>query len=365
MRAFFSLPYWTQNYVGLGAYRLEEWAPGAHLQGVAFDNYALGRPKIERIRVMFSGNRDAVLASLLAGGASATLSDAIGLAQAAVLEREWGARGTGTVLSSTTDVGYIQIQFKPEVVNPRALLDLRVRRALVHAIDRQALADAIVEGKGRAAEAYVAPEHMHFAEIDRVITKYPYDLRRADQLLSEAGLVKQADGFYRGATSDPFELRILGESEKELVILADSFRRAGINAGIDHLTPALVSDRELQTLYPALSVRSNHFEPTGFFVNFTTGRIASAQTRWTGSNRGGYSNPEFDRLFDMQEASLDEAERSRIDIALARLVSEDVPGIPTYYQLQFDAHASSLRGPTAYPSDTDRTWNMHLWEWAG
>ncbi len=363
LKAFLGLSYWTRDYVGLGAYRLEQWEPGAFMQGTAFDGYALGRPRIERIRVIFSGNRDAVLATLLAGGAVATVADAIGSAQAAVLEREWGNGGAGIVLASTTDVRYVQIQFKPEVVNPRVLLDLRARKAIAHAIDRQSLADGVIEGRGRVAEAYAAPEHPHYAEIDRAITKYPYDPRRTEQLLAEVGVIKQADGFYRAAAGEPFHLQVLGEVEKELVILADSFRRAGISAGISHLTPVLSRDRELQTVYPALSVRSNHFELVGFFATSSKGRIASEQTRWTGSNRGGYSNPEYDRLYDAQEASLDEGERARLDVSLARLISEDVPGIPVYYQLQFDGHLAALRGPTPYPSDTDRTWNLHEWEW--
>lgn len=363
IKAFFGLPYWTRDYVGLGAYRLEQWQPGAYMEGIGFQEYALGRPSIDRLRIMFSASRDTVLASLLAGGAAATLSDSIGFAQAGVLEREWGTRGGGTLLASTTDVRYVQVQFKPEAVNPRALQDVRVRRALAHAIDRNAIADGVMEGKGRPADAYIAPEHVHYAEIDRAISKYPYDPRRTEQLLSEVGVVKQADGFYRSASGEPFHLQMLGENENELVLLADSFRRAGVSAGIDHLTPALVSDRELQTVYPALSIRSNHFELIGFFATFSTGRIASQQTRWSGSNRGGYSNPEYDRLFDTQEASLNEAERARMDVALTRLISEDLPGIPLYYQLQFDAHHSELKGPTPYPSDTDRTWNVHQWEW--
>src|SRR5579871_772223 len=45
------LRYWTDDFVGIGAYRIKEWAHGSHLLLAAFDGYALGRPKIDEIDV--------------------------------------------------------------------------------------------------------------------------------------------------------------------------------------------------------------------------------------------------------------------------------------------------------------------------
>src|SRR5438874_12689839 len=45
------LSYWSRDYVHLGPYRLEHWEPGSHMDAMAFDGHALGRPKIDRIIV--------------------------------------------------------------------------------------------------------------------------------------------------------------------------------------------------------------------------------------------------------------------------------------------------------------------------
>ena len=55
---------------------------------------------------------------------------ALGFEQGAFLKREWALQNRGTVMLSANNLRYVQIQFKPEVVSPPEILDLRVRKAL-------------------------------------------------------------------------------------------------------------------------------------------------------------------------------------------------------------------------------------------
>src|SRR6266545_2593183 len=49
-----SQPYFSSNeYVGLGPFRIAAWEPGSHLDLVAFDQFFLGRPRLDRIQVKF------------------------------------------------------------------------------------------------------------------------------------------------------------------------------------------------------------------------------------------------------------------------------------------------------------------------
>src|SRR5439155_18391762 len=66
-QAFAGLPFWTTDYVGLGPYRIERWEPGAFVDGVAFERHALGRPKIDRLRLIFIADPNAALANMLSG----------------------------------------------------------------------------------------------------------------------------------------------------------------------------------------------------------------------------------------------------------------------------------------------------------
>ena len=43
---FLDLPYWNQDYVGSGPFKVVSWDPGVGMQLTAHDGFALGRPKI-------------------------------------------------------------------------------------------------------------------------------------------------------------------------------------------------------------------------------------------------------------------------------------------------------------------------------
>src|SRR5581483_9448705 len=87
--ALTTAPYWGQQYVGLGPYRLVQWDPGAFIEATAFDGYALGAPKIPRIRLRFSGDQNVVVASMLSGDAQLAADNSISQAGADTLRAQW------------------------------------------------------------------------------------------------------------------------------------------------------------------------------------------------------------------------------------------------------------------------------------
>src|SRR5439155_11969106 len=60
-------PFWTRQFIGLGPYKLDQWEPGSFLEGVAFNQPALGKPKINRVRILFIADPNTALAHALAG----------------------------------------------------------------------------------------------------------------------------------------------------------------------------------------------------------------------------------------------------------------------------------------------------------
>jgi len=197
--SFTNHPYWTHEFVGLGPYRLVRWEPGTAIEAAAFDKYVLGAPKIERLRIIFVSDANTAVANLLSGEAHIAGDFLLMYEQGVVLEREWAARGGGgTVLYSPILYRNSLFQFRSEMAPTPAILDVRFRRALTHAVDRMTIIDVILGGKGIFTNSMLAPAGPsadYYPTIERVITKYPYDLRRAQQLLDEVGLPKGSDGF--------------------------------------------------------------------------------------------------------------------------------------------------------------------------
>src|SRR5262249_40241829 len=133
--AFPALAFWTTEYVGLGPYRVESWDPGSSIGGVAFDGFVFGRPKIDRIRVVFIADPQTALSNLLAGEVHYVGTLIFTATEGETLEQRWAQSRAGRVLYSPTGFRSANFQLRPEAADPPELLDLRVRRALAHAID--------------------------------------------------------------------------------------------------------------------------------------------------------------------------------------------------------------------------------------
>jgi peptide/nickel transport system substrate-binding protein len=340
---------------------------GALMEVEAFDSHALGRPRIERVRLHFTNDPNTVLATLLADAAHMATTDTIDLEQAAVLERDWVSTQRGVIVRSPVGVRHGNFQLRPEQARP-VLLDLRVRKAIVHATNREVLAESLTEGQATIAHALLLPQVEYFAELDRAITKYPYDLRRVEQLFGAAGFSKGTDGFYASPGEGRFSLEVAvaagARNDKEVAIMADYLRQAGIDASVRVIPRAQIADRQLRLSLTGILNGSfgRAFLPP--IQRLRASEIPGPENRWQGSNQSGWSHPEVERLITSYETTLDRVERTQHVIEMMTLVSEEVPIFGLYYNLSFLAHAASLRGPSPYVSDDVANWNIHEWHWA-
>lgn len=370
---FIAHPYWSIEYVGMGPYRLVQWEPGAFIEGAAFDQHVLSRPKIGRVRVLFMNDANVVLANMLSGETHIAADNSLKFEQAAILQREWGQTG-GTVLLSPTQWRSTEVQFRPEVLKTSALLDLRVRRAIIHAMDRAQLNETLLGGYGLLSETPVSPLVPYGAEIDRAISKYPYDPRRTEQLMNEAGFTKGADGLFASAPGAESAGRTSGErfrpdwmtlsgaqNEAELAILVDSMKRAGIEIVPYVLPSAQLADARARSLYPGLSSTSGG----SGYTDLRSAPPLPENRMLGGGGRGGWSNPDMDRLADAYNGTLNKSERQRYIVEMSRVFTEQLPKLSHYFNVRVTAHLASMTGPLlgTSPDAGSESWNVHLWEW--
>jgi peptide/nickel transport system substrate-binding protein len=359
---FLGHPYWTREYVGLGPFKVERWEPGAFIEGSAFAGHVWGKPKFGSVHVQFVSDPNTALARLLSEAAHIADDESLRFQQGVTLKREWGPRSAGTVLLNPNQLRYIQVQFRPEFAAPRAVLDLRVRKALAHAIDKQALADGLLEGEGKGTDTMISPLVGYFADVDRVVTKYPYDLRRTEQLMAEAGFTKSSDGLYAtgGERFSP-ELRTIAgaQEEQEMAILADAWRQAGVDVKPYVLPVAQSQDGLVLASFPALATATSG-GVTGteqLFKKIATVGAPAPENRWRGSALGGWSNPRYDGLYDAFNTTLDRKAREQVVAQMMQLVSEELPIFTLYHNFTVTAHVAALNGPRG-----GTAWNVQEWE---
>ncbi len=364
--ALASRAFWSTEYVGLGPFKLDRWEPGAFIEASAFDGHVLGRPRIDRIKIVFSPDANTALAGLLSGDTHVSLDDALRFEQGLILKREWEQRNGGSVLAFPDQWRRNEVQHRPEYARPAAILDLRVRKALSHTVDKQALNELNFSGEGILTESVIPPTMDYSPLVEAAAVRYPFDPRRAEALMSAAGFRKAGDGFYsspaEGGLVWEIKTNASAQSEAEVAVLADTWRRAGFNFRVAVNPPALSRDGEVRSTFPTLFGGGG---PVGedALVRFVSSEAPSAANRWIGQNRGGYSQPGFDRLAEALNAELDRSQRGRHVAELVRTLTDQVGAISLYFNPGILAHVSALRGPEVAAPGAARTWNVHEWEW--
>lgn len=363
--AFTGHSFWTTQYVGLGPFKLDRWEPGAFLEGSAFENYVLGRPKIDRMKILIINDPQTAMANVLAGEVHFVTNFTFAVDQGQVLEQTWAANGGGTVLYSPTQRRLGLIQMRPEYQQPKALADVRVRYAIAHALDDQTRVDVLDAGKGQVAYTLASPGLSYYPELEKAVLKHTFNPRRAQELMAEAGWTRGPDGFFMDATGERFTIEVASsagtKNEQEAAIYVDSLRRVGFDA-FQYITPvAQISDNENRVTRGGLSLRGAGQE----YQNYISSAIPGPENRWRGNNRPGWSNPEFDQTFERLERTFRLNERIQLMAQLERLVSVDRAVTMNTWESVVNAVAAGLHGVEVRmtpEASGPESW-VHKWEW--
>jgi peptide/nickel transport system substrate-binding protein len=354
-----SLPFWREQYVGAGAFRLDHREPGAFFEVSAFDGFALGRPRIEKVKVIYIPDTNTSIATLLSGEAHFQMEGNLYGEDGLIIERQWGTGGT--VLFEPNSPRAIGIQMRPEFAVPTQLAsDVRVRKALAYAIDREALLEAVTAGRGLLRDVYTHPNADYYETVARAVTvRYRYDERRAQQLLGDAGFALGADG-WTTPTGARFTLEQWyiggGNNERESTILVEGMRRFGIGAtsqlwGVQRTS---AEDRAKTSGLFAGSISLDQFHSND---------MARPESRWRGQNRYGYFRPEVDRLTDAYQTTLDRSQRIQVIAQLEAYLMDDLPALPLYFNPRVIAYAAGLKGVPVKLVDEGGV-ERRIWEWS-
>src|SRR5207249_2611504 len=119
----FELPNWTTEFVGSGPFRIRDWVTDSHAILQAYDQYVLGRPKIDEIEVKFIPDPNTLMANVLAG-VELTLGRALSLDQALRLRDQWQEGH-----ANTRPYGWVPMSVQFINPTPPVVSDVRFRRA--------------------------------------------------------------------------------------------------------------------------------------------------------------------------------------------------------------------------------------------
>ena len=323
----------TNPGLWFGPYVVTEVVSGSHVAFERNPRWWGAKPQFDRIVVRAIENTAAITANLLAGGID-YIAGELGLTIDQALAFEKRHRDKFTFLYKP---GLIYEHIDLNLANP-ILRDRRVRRALLHAIDREAISKQLFAGHQPVAHGQTNP-------LDRVfykdLPKYPYDPKRAATLLDGAGWKVGKGGIRRNAKGERLRLEIMttaGNKTRELVeqVLQSQWRQAGIEMRIRN-EPArvffgdTVRHRKFTGLamYAWLSAPENVPRST-----LHSTMIPAADNGWSGQNYPGYRSEEMDKVLDDVEVVCEEQANRKLWNRLQSLYAEDLPVLPLYFRAE-------------------------------
>ena len=280
------------NPIGTGPYRFVKWTKGDSVELEKFAGHRdAAKTQIRKVKFRFINDATAQVAALLAGDL-----DYMPSLSAPEMFSQFQADDRFTSLQGTTE-GETIIAMNNK--HP-ALSDVRVRRAMMHAIDRRALIDGAVAGYGTPIGSHFAPHHPAYVDLTG---RYPYDPDRAKSLLAEAG--------HAGGLEITLHLPPPSYARRGGEVVAAMLAEVGITAKIENVEWAQWLDQVYKKRQYAITIIS-HVEPMDI------GRIYSDPGYYM-----QYDSAAFREIHDRFVGAKTKEEQFRELAAAQRLVADD------------------------------------------
>ena len=246
-----------------------------------------------------------MLANILGGTVETPIGRGVGFEHGLQLGEQWR---DGKVEYSSG--GSIKVWAQLLYPNPAIVGDVRYRRALYHAIDRQQLIDTLLAS---ASPTPRSPRQFYpeYRELIGRAVRHDYDPRRTAQIMEGMGYARASDGIYR----DPRGERLVVEYRsspmdilrKTKLVVADYWQGVGVAVNVvdSPRTAAATMDR---AMYPAFDMSRGN-AGTEAFRTFHSSEARGAHNRYIGQNVPNYVNPELDALIDRFYVTIPRDER--------------------------------------------------------
>lgn len=303
--------------VGLGPFKYVRWNRGNDVEMVPFDRYWGPKPKLREVVYDVVPNVNSLLTMVGSGEL-----DAYVRVPTAQLEDARTIRGTHTIGYDTLSYGHIDFN----LARP-ALRDLRVRRALVEAIDVKYLWSAIDRRSGFLACTPIS--HLSWA-FDAHAPCYPFNLKAAAALLDEAGWKMGADGI-RHKDGQTLSLQFAGSAgnpglDARVLIIQRWFKQIGVA-----LQYRIYTTNQLFASYAGGGiVATGKYDLTSYAWSLPPdpdirNQVACTRIPPAGENYLRYCNRAVDRALDDALLTYDRAKRRADYVFVQQRLARDVP----------------------------------------
>ncbi len=329
------------DMAGLGPFMLQAYAPAQHLRFVRNPHFwrtdATGQklPYLDELEVQIVPEQNAELLRLQSGTSDLTNGGARAEDLAMLRDAETAGRVTLVDVGPAIDVSTLWFNLTPgskAVADKPWLAQEAFRRAISHAVNRQAIVDTVHLGAAAVVYGPVSPGHGDWFVPDLGAT--PFDLARARTLLTSLGLQdRNGDGVLDDASNRPVEFSLLTQSghterERTSTLVGEQLRQVGIKVNVVPMDQRVVQARYASGDYEGIyyGAQANSKDPTGsraFWLSngpmhFWNPNQPTAGSEWEGR---------IDALMLQLAETMDHAERKRQFTEAQQLLADHVPAL--------------------------------------
>ncbi|HEX7727345.1 MAG TPA: peptide ABC transporter substrate-binding protein [Rhizomicrobium sp.] len=332
----------AQNIATNGPYVLKEWVPNDHITVIKNPHfYDAKNVRIETVNYYPTQDYAAALKRFRAG--EFDITEGVPSSEFAWLRDNL----PGTLrVTPYVSIAYVQFNLTKAPFN-----DVRVRRAVSMAIDREIMANRVMRAGESAAYAMVPPHIPGYPgkpRLDFIGMTMAQRIARAKALLVEAG--------YGPNNPLAFDYNFQGTSDARLIAVALQSMWKGIGANVS-LRPA-----DAQVHYNQL--RRQHFQAAwaGWSADYNDAKdfLFLGQTSSNDMNIGRYSNPKFDALVAQSDVTRDPAERAMVLQRAEQIMLDDSPFAPVYYGVSRNIVSKQVRNWIGNDVNINRTRYIQL-----
>ncbi|HEY4134122.1 MAG TPA: ABC transporter substrate-binding protein [Alphaproteobacteria bacterium] len=321
--------------IGTGPFKFKEWERGNYIMLERNPDYwDKGKPYLDNLvfRIIPDGSARAV--ALESGAVQYGTQYVVPLNDVERLSKLPNLAVTTAGYEYNTSVNYLEFNLRRPY-----LADRRVRQAIAYTINTDFLVKNVWFGFATKATSPITDKQADFHTSN--IPQYPYDLKKAEQLLDEAGMKKGPDGIRFKVTIDWSPSGEMFRQTAEL--LRQGLQRVGIQAEIRNSdNPTYLrrvwTDNDFDiNIFSA----SNIADPVIGIQRFYWSK--SIQKGVSYSNGSGYNNPEMDKILESAQIENNPAKRKKLYEDMQRLVMTDLPNMGLVYIQWFTIYDKKIK----------------------
>ncbi len=353
--------------VGFGPFRVTEWVSGDRIEMEKNPNYwraSEGLPKLDKVIYRFIPDTNQLTAQLIAGTCDIGTSDGLLVDSIPFLDQAQKSNILQPVYTLGTTWEHFDFNVDPKTApkpRPEFFTDLKVRQAIAHGTNRKEMVDKIVFGKSKVMDSVAPATHWAYPKDDNVLTKYPFDAKKAETLLDEAGWVKGADGIRAkgGVKFQPTISTTAGNKPRELImqVFQANMKTIGIDVKLDFPPATVLFGRGKENDYLSGNFDMMLFawvagpEPTvGPYRCF---EIPTAALAFSGQNNPRWCNKDYDTAVAAFNNTLEKSARIPFAITAQTILSKELPILPLYQRITINATSNRVLNFQANPSQSD------------